>query len=204
MASWKEAVVHALEQLNGHAYLEEIYAKVEELGERELIPSWRDTIRGVLERNSKDSQAYNRTENLFCSVEGIGKGHWGLTSFLPDAVADYTANDAGFPEGRKALKEHVVRERDPRVVYLAKMQFKNLHNGKLYCEACGFCFEDSYGAIGKDFIEGHHVKPVSSLAEGEKTRVADIIMLCSNCHSMIHKIKPWLTREALDRLLPTR
>ncbi|MEW9673987.1 hypothetical protein [Ammoniphilus sp. 3BR4] len=36
--------------------------------------------------------------------------------------------------------------------------------GKVVCLVCGFDFEATYGAHGKDFIEGHHSYP--SLSPG--------------------------------------
>ena len=35
----------------------------------------------------------------------------------------------------------------------------------------------------------------------EKTKIEDIVMLCSNCHSMVHRRKPWTTKEDLKKLL---
>ena len=57
------------------------------------------------------------------------------------------------------------------------------------CEACGLNFTDKYGALGNKFIETHHLIPFSSLHEG-KTRLSinDFAVLCSNCHSMIHRL----------------
>ena len=54
------------------------------------------------------------------------------------------------------------------------------------CQVCGMNFEQAYGDLGKDFIEVHHLHPV---AQGERqvNPVKDLIPLCSNCHSMIHR-----------------
>ena len=54
----------------------------------------------------------------------------------------------------------------------------------------GLIFEKVYGPLGKNFIEVHHTKPLSSVDEevvvdSEK----DLVVLCSNCHSMIHPEK---------------
>ncbi|WP_066379381.1 MrcB family domain-containing protein [Anabaena sp. CA = ATCC 33047] len=67
---------------------------------------------------------------------------------------------------------------------------KEIHGYK--CQACNFDFENQYGEIGKNFIEAHHKIPIASL---EKTNITldpleDFIVLCSNCHRMIHRIKP--------------
>jgi 5-methylcytosine-specific restriction protein A len=65
------------------------------------------------------------------------------------------------------------------------------------CKACGFDFESRYGEIGKGYIEAHHNVPISNLS-GAKIQLDplnDFTVLCSNCHSMIHRIKPTPTVE---------
>lgn len=102
-----------------------------------------------------------------------------------------------YEEGKELLRLHKVRERDPQLIKYAKKRFKKSH-GELFCEACGINFEKVYGERGKDFIEGHHNKPVSEMKEGETTKVEDIGMLCSNCHRMIHRL-PMLSIEDLKK-----
>ena len=74
-------------------------------------------------------------------------------------------------------------------------------NQPLLCEACGFDFEQVYGEHGKGFIECHHTKPVSELKAGEKTKLSDLALVCSNCHRMIHRRRPWLSVSELGELL---
>ncbi len=58
----------------------------------------------------------------------------------------------------------------------------------LRCMACGFDFEEVYGVLGRDFIEVHHIKPLAYLDEEvDVNPKTDLICLCSNCHSMIHR-----------------
>lgn len=58
----------------------------------------------------------------------------------------------------------------------------------LDCYACGFNFEKVYGERGKDFIEIHHMKPLSTLEEEvEIDPETDLIPLCANCHRMVHR-----------------
>jgi 5-methylcytosine-specific restriction enzyme A len=73
--------------------------------------------------------------------------------------------------------------------------------GKLECEACSFDFGVTYGERGKGFIEAHHIKPVHTLVAGEKTRLEDLVMLCSNCHRIVHTKRPWLTVAELRLLI---
>jgi len=57
------------------------------------------------------------------------------------------------------------------------------------CQICRINFEERYGSIGKDFIEAHHLIPISSL-NGRKVALdpcKDFAVLCANCHRMIHR-----------------
>lgn len=70
------------------------------------------------------------------------------------------------------------------------------------CKACGFDFGVVYGGIGTGFIEVHHLEPVSGLAPGTVVDPArDLVPLCSNCHSMIHRRTPPFTVEELRTAL---
>lgn len=86
-------------------------------------------------------------------------------------------------EDLRTLREHKRVERNRKLAHRAK-----LHHGYT-CKACGFDFQAKYGAIGKDFIEAHHLTPLSEL-KGQKLTLdprLDFTVLCSNCHRMIHK-----------------
>ncbi|MCA2215827.1 HNH endonuclease [Jidongwangia harbinensis] len=63
-------------------------------------------------------------------------------------------------------------------------------------EACGFDFGPVYGPRGQDYIECHHRTPLHVIGE-TSTRLTDLALVCSNCHSM----RPWLTVEALGKLV---
>ncbi len=124
-----------------------------------------------------------------------------IEKFFNAKTIPITSDDASFVEGMYALREHIFRERNQELIKKAKLRFKGKHNGKLFCEVCGFNFSEKYGQLGEDFIEAHHIKPVSEMKDGEETNIEDIIMLCSNCHSMIHRKRPWLTKDKLKELL---
>lgn len=60
------------------------------------------------------------------------------------------------------------------------------------CAICGFDFEAQYGDVGKDFIEVHHIVPISSTkGEHDVDPINDLIPVCSNCHSIIHRRRPY-------------
>ena len=71
------------------------------------------------------------------------------------------------------------------------------------CKACGLFFTDKYGELGKDFIEAHHLKMISTLTEEitELDALKDFTVLCSNCHRMIHRTNNTSDLEAFKLLL---
>lgn len=99
-----------------------------------------------------------------------------------------------------------------RIVYYGRKYERNPRNRKaairihgLTCMACGLNFEEKYGELGQGFIEVHHVKPLNSLDEEIVVNPeTDLVCLCSNCHSMIHRKKNYIMsldelREVLEK-----
>lgn len=106
-------------------------------------------------------------------------------------------------EGQVLTRTHGYRERSRKLVTEKKEEFQDTHGGSLFCEVCTFDFKQRYGKRGDGFIECHHTKPVSLLQQGEKTKLSDLALVCSNCHRMIHRKAPWLTLDDLrERLRP--
>jgi len=110
-------------------------------------------------------------------------------------------NGDGFPEGRTRERLHRERERNSEVTRRAKAEAL-LKHGRLRCQCCDFDFKDVYGLLGEGYIEAHHTKPVSELHEdGEETKTEDVALVCSNCHSMLHRKRPWLGMTELRNLI---
>lgn len=56
------------------------------------------------------------------------------------------------------------------------------------CMVCGFDFEETYGEIGRGYIEVHHVVPISDTEQETIINPCeDLVCLCANCHRMIHR-----------------
>ncbi|BEP96284.1 hypothetical protein GmRootA79_46680 [Acidovorax sp. A79] len=105
-------------------------------------------------------------------------------------------DEDSYPEGAESFRQHKTRERNSKVVKLAKMQ-RLRTTGKLACDACGFDFLDVYGERGRGFIEAHHTTPLA-LSEGPSSvRIKDFSMVCSNCHRMLHRLNPLMTASEL-------
>lgn len=110
-----------------------------------------------------------------------------------------------FPEGIKKYVTHTAYERSSRLIELAKKKFQNEHDGKLFCEVCGFDFAAQYGERGEGFIEAHHDKnPVSQMGEYAESKVDDLKMVCANCHRILHRSIPWMRvdelRETIEQM----
>lgn len=106
-------------------------------------------------------------------------------------------------EGNFLTRVHKIHERNPGIVERKKKKVLS-QKGELRCEVCDFCFEEMYGERGKNFIECHHKKPLIELRPGDKTRLKDLALLCSNCHIMIHRHKKMLTLAELKGIIKQR
>ncbi|MFT5725906.1 MAG: hypothetical protein ACI8PB_000022 [Desulforhopalus sp.] len=114
-----------------------------------------------------------------------------------------TEDDANtYTEGKEKFVTHKSYERNPQLSKKKKETVLN-DEGYLSCEACGFDFYKIYGERGYGFIECHHNKPVSEMDGESDVLLADLSLLCSNCHRMIHRVKPWMSVKQLRSILST-
>ncbi len=111
---------------------------------------------------------------------------------LPDI--DFSASVS---EGGRRLVSHLKRERKRSVVEVKKTAVLN-SKGNLSCEVCGFDFSTTYGLLGEGFCEVHHLSPLSASDESVTTTLADLAVLCSNCHRIIHRSDPMLSVAELS------
>lgn len=109
------------------------------------------------------------------------------------------ANGREFQEGREKLRVHLTKERNRHLVDLAKVLW--LKNGQIRCSICSFSFTETYGDVGKGYIEAHHTTPISEIAPDTVVRPSDLAPVCSNCHGIIHRYRPWLTIEQMQKIV---
>ncbi len=117
-----------------------------------------------------------------------------------ESIATPEDEEDEFPEGKVLFRAHRSRERNRTLVKRAKSLATRTH-GRLVCQICGFDFKERYGNLGDGYIECHHTVPISHLNPGTRTKVTDLALLCSNCHRMVHRRRPWLTTTELLNLL---
>lgn len=110
------------------------------------------------------------------------------------SLVDYSVE--GFEEGSKIDIHASKYERNPinREICLASKGYK--------CCICGFDFEKTYGEIGRKVIEVHHTKQVSEMGPGYIVKpLEELVPVCSNCHTIIHKRKEPYTVEEVKAML---
>lgn len=96
--------------------------------------------------------------------------------------------DAVEGEEWEMLTRHRKREYQLRQAKISEA-LRDSGDGRLRCQVpgCGFDFEAIYGATGAGYAHVHHRKPLSSRTEPERTRLAELVVVCANCHAMIHR-----------------
>lgn len=108
-----------------------------------------------------------------------------LTEFIARGVKEEDLEEINrevYLEGRKKERIIIQSERNP----LARKKCIELKGTT--CQVCGMNFEEKYGELGKDYIEVHHIKPISEIdSEYVVDLEKDLIPVCSNCHSMLHR-----------------
>lgn len=107
-------------------------------------------------------------------------------------------------EGALSLGEHLLRERNAALVEAKKADVFRA-TGRLACEACCFDFAVTYGEVGNYYCEVHHTESLGARKGSEKTSLQDLVVLCSNCHSIIHRTEPmWSVNALVTHLKTTR
>jgi 5-methylcytosine-specific restriction protein A len=107
-----------------------------------------------------------------------------------------TLFEEGLPEGAKIRVEVNKYERSPinRAACIA------CHGAT--CKICEFDFGRTYGKFGDEYIEVHHLIPVSKMGGHYQVNPeTDLVPVCSNCHSMIHRREPPLSIDEVRKLI---
>jgi hypothetical protein len=129
-----------------------------------------------------ENQIWNRISS-FCNLSAsIYEQEFEIVSAMEESEkSDIIVRTEG---GLKVYSSHKV-ERNPKL----RNDALKIHGYD--CFVCKFNFERTYGSWGKNWAEVHHLKPVSE-SRGAK-RITDpqkdLIVLCANCHRMIHRKK---------------
>ena len=209
-------IITALRLLGGQAQAKYIKNKVTEL--RGGMPahygrshSYRETIQKKIEDHCPQSDNWKPSNEPH--FERVSRGVYRLienanTDQQPfdDSLAKQIASDLealsdeeNGTEGGKKAKLIAYFERN-QALRTAAVAFHGTT-----CKVCGFNFEAAYGEHGKNYIEVHHLTPISTLPEPSSINPReDLTVLCSNCHRMIHRKREMpLSIEELRNILAT-
>ncbi|SKB07665.1 5-methylcytosine-specific restriction enzyme A [Aeromicrobium choanae] len=133
----------------------------------------------------------HRPDELFATAVAIrADGHAAVPEPPTSEEEEYEAD-----EGRILYRLHRRRERDRKIVKAKKDDVLS-KTGKLACEVCGFESALFYGPDVADLVDVHHVVPLHKIG-ASKTRLADLAIVCPNCHRAIHKHRPFVTPAEL-------
>ena len=69
------------------------------------------------------------------------------------------------------------------------------------CRGCGLLMNNMYGPLGDGVINVHHLVPISEMGSSKVIDpINDLIPLCPNCHTIVHKESPPITPEGLRKI----
>lgn len=107
------------------------------------------------------------------------------------ANANYIADENASEFEGAAKRRYVLhRKREVRLRDKKIAQALQKNGGRLVCEVpnCGFDFKLRYGELGVEYAHVHHKKQLSKAPkEGTHVSLADLAVVCANCHAMIHR-----------------
>jgi hypothetical protein len=90
-----------------------------------------------------------------------------------------------------SVRKYVNHRRREVKLRLAKIrQVLRRNGGRLTCEVpnCNFDFRKRYGDLGAGYAHVHHKEQLSNAPKtGTLTSLNDLVIVCANCHAMIHK-----------------
>lgn len=225
--SWVDSIVEAMQILGGDAHYSDLYPLVKDIRRSRglsIPPTFEETVRRCIQDHSSDSQGFKGID-VFTKID---KGHWGLRNTYKYAktfgespienqkdIKEIAPIELGAEEDNLAMAEDGKQLSDMEEVKLKKYHYKyegrlsqnqikriKIENGYV-CEACGMSFAKNYPGLGDGFIECHHKIPYADMKEGEKRKVepADFMVLCSNCHRMIHRLEDPADLDKLKEII---
>lgn len=173
--TWLEEIIEAYRELGGSAHYSDIYDYIDKTTSRSLTNSWKATIRRVIETHSSDSDNFAAIKDIFYSVDGIGKGVWGLREDVDKETpkaSDIDFSDAIDKTRPDRTKTEIYRIiRDTNLTKKIKLYYNNS------CQICGKTLK-----VGDhNYSEAHHIQPLGNGHDGLDLS-ENIIVLCPNHH----------------------
>lgn len=172
-----------------------------------LLSVYGDEIRADLVENRHRFYPFTTRGEGIRTVQGIYLAHCSetLLGILQQALSISKAspspdaqmtNHEEYSESRRSSRERYFFARNPQLARDAKRTYGYT------CQVCRFDFEHYYGDLGREYIEAHHLDPLSERPEAEWsdeicTSLNRVAVVCSNCHRMLHRKRPAVSIEEL-------
>ena len=142
--------------------------------------------------------AHDIRSDLKGSLAGYNATKNNIAALLSELkkISDEVDENHTYIEGATKLILINSYERDPKARSMCIS-----HHGAV-CQICGFDFYRKYGCVAQGYIEVHHLIPISSLRINYIIDpINDLIPLCSNCHSVVHRKNPPYTINEVKRMI---
>jgi predicted restriction endonuclease len=157
----------------------------------------------------KDCKGFNQKHQAYANKDTVKSDNMNqLHLFVSDTILNNITKGFDFliPEElefgqqlTEGAKQKIIINRYERNSEVRKKCIE--HYGYL-CYVCGFDFQHKYGKLGYQFIHVHHKVALSEIREEYVVDpIQDLIPICPNCHSIIHRTKPALSIEELKSML---
>jgi hypothetical protein len=166
---WLEEIVQALRYHGGIASYSEIYEHIESHSPRQLTREWRATVRRTIEDHAPQSANF-RGNDIFYSVDGIGRGVWGLSEMLPETPIANDIEEPLAPQSSDLVISRIIR--DTTLTRQLKQLYKHM------CQICRMTLR----LPSQQYSEGHHLKPLGSPHHGPD-KVPNVLIVCPNHHA---------------------
>lgn len=119
-----------------------------------------------------------------------------------DDLSDRSAGSPSRPTFLEGAVEAVVLDRYERDPSARRACLS--HYG-VACRVCGTTMNNVYGDHGSGYIHVHHRVPISDVgSEHEVDPISDLIPVCPNCHSILHRQNPPMSVEDLAAIVRGR
>jgi predicted restriction endonuclease len=169
--NWLGELIGILESLGGTGSLSQIYAQVIDRDKMDISSEhWRSRVRDTLEKHSSDSAIFNRVDDVFYSVAGIGHGRWGLRSRLRSTPRAVDIEETDSPERSKQEIYRILRDTQ------ISREVKGWYDSK-----CQICSQVIVLRDGTKYAEAHHIKPLGRPHNGPDIR-SNVLCVCPTCH----------------------
>lgn len=162
--------------LGGTARYRNLYDELYRMRGGDVPRTFEEVVRRTIQNYSSDSNGFRGTD-LFYSVEGKSKGHWGLREQIQNTPASIDLEGADDGDDQAPGRRLTQTYRVLRDTALGRT-LKEMHDD--LCQICGGTIELRNGTR---YSEAHHIRPLGRPHYGPDVE-GNILVLCPNHHAL--------------------